>query len=360
MNDIIILAINPGSTSTKVALYNSNKHIFTEVIKHSVEDINKFDKVTDQYGFRKEIILEKIKKHGIKLESISCIISCGGLIRPIASGVYYINNEMIKDLKGNLLGEHASNLGGLLAHDIAATLPDTKAFIADPVVVDELSDIARFSGHPHIDRHSIFHALNHKAIGRHHAEKSGMKYEDLNLIIVHLGGGISVGAHKKGRVIDVNDALNGEGPFSSERSGGLTALSLAKLCFSGNYSYKDIKKMVIGHGGIVAYLGSNNIQEISESIDNGDKRSRKILDAMSYQVCKEIGAMGAVLKGEIDAILLTGGIAHCKKVTDFISSQIGYLAPVNIYPGEDEMLALAQNGLRVMNGEIKPSTYKKL
>lgn len=356
----LILTINPGSTSTKIALYQKETPIFVKVIKHSTEEINKYERITDQYEFRKSIILQELKKHGINANNLSCIVGRGGLVKPIPSGVYTIDSQMREDLKANLLGEHASNLGGLLAYDIANSLPDTKAFIADPVVVDELSDIARFSGHPAIEKQSIFHALNHKAIGRHYAEETGRRYEDLNLIIVHLGGGISVGAHKKGEVIDVNDGLNGEGPFSPERSGGLAALSVAKLCFSGQYTYNDIKKMIIGRGGLVAYLGINNVKEVEERIEAGDKRAKMVLNAMSYQICKEIGAKAVVLKGDIDAILLTGGIAHSRRVTNYIKEQVGFLAVIKVYPGEDEMKALALNGLRALRGEVKISSYRDI
>lgn len=360
MKDIFILSINPGSTTTKIAVYNREIAIFTETIQHSVDDIYKFEKITDQYKFRKDIILKEIESHGINLSDIVCIVGIGGLLEPIKSGVYNINKAMLKDLRLNTYGEHASNLGGLLAYDIAQSLPNTKAFITDPVVVDELEDIARFSGHPNIERHSIFHALNQKATGRHFASEIGKPYETLNLIIAHLGGGISVGAHKNGRVIDVNDGLNGEGTFSPERSGGLTALSVAELCFNENYSLKDIKKMVIGHGGIVAYLGTNSIKDVEISIRNGDKKAEKVLNAMSYQISKDIGAMATVLKGKVDAILITGGVAHCKRVTDFIIEQVNYLAPVKIYPGEDELKSLALNGLRVITRETKALDYIKL
>lgn len=359
MTEKLILAINPGSTSTKIALYKEENPVFVETLKHATNEISKFERITDQYEFRKEIILKKLKEHGIDPNNLSCIVGRGGLVKPIPSGVYSIDEQMREDLKANLLGEHASNLGGLLAHDIAKSLKGTKAFVADPVVVDELCDIARFSGHPAVERRSIFHALNQKAIARHYAKEIGTTYENLSLIVVHLGGGISVGAHKNGRVIDVNDALNGEGPFSPERSGGLTALSVAKLCFNGEYTFNDIKKMIIGRGGLVAYLEVNSVKEVEERIAGGDKRAAIVLDGMSYQVCKEIGAMAATLKGNIDAILLTGGIAHSKLVTNYIKNQVGFLAPIEIFPGEDEMEALALNGLRALKGEVEISDYTK-
>lgn len=357
MKDIVILVINPGSTSTKIALYNRERALFTETIKHSLKEISGFNRVTDQFQFRKEIILKTLEKHNIDITSINCIVGRGGLVKPIKSGVYQINQSMIDDLNANILGEHASNLGGLIANDISLSIPGTKAYIADPVVVDEMQDIARFSGHPAIERHSIFHALNQKAIARLYANEKSAQYENLNLVVVHMGGGISVAAHKHGRVIDVNDGLNGDGPFSPERAGGLGALSLADLCFSGKYTKKAIKDMVIGHGGMVAYLGTNSIKDIDDAIENGDLQAEKVLNAMSYQICKEIGSMSTVLKGKVDAILLTGGVAHCKRVTDFIIDHTSFIAPISIYPGEDEMKALALNGLRVTTGDIEASEY---
>lgn len=358
MESFLILTINPGSTTTKIALFENENEVFRFTITHSSQSIQAYEKITDQYIFRKEAILEKLKESNIDLSKIKCIVGRGGLIKPIPSGVYEINNQMITDLKSSLLGEHASNLGGLLAHDIAADIPNSKAFIVDPVVVDELDEIARFSGHPLFKRRSIFHALNQKAIAKLYAKECNKNYQDLNLIVVHLGGGISVGAHYKGRVIDVNDGLNGDGPFSPERSGSLTTLSIANLCFSGDYSYPEIKRMIIGEGGIVAYLGTNNIKEVEEMIQSGDDNAKKILDAMCYQTAKYIGSMAIPLKGEVDAILLTGGIAHSKYVIDNIWEYISFLAPIKVYPGEDEMKSLALGGLGVLQGSIEPSVYK--
>lgn len=358
MKDLIILTINPGSTSTKIAVFNREIPILTETIRHSTNELNKFDRITDQYDFRKNIVINRLKESYIDLSKVDCIVGRGGLIRPIPSGVYEINAQMEEDLHANLLGEHASNLSGLIASNIAQEI-GTKAYIADPVVVDELEDIARYSGHPALERQSIFHALNQKAIARLHSKSMGKKYEELNLIVVHLGGGITVGAHCKGRVIDVNDGLNGEGPFSPERSGGLTAFNVAKLCFSGEYSLSDIKKMIMGHGGLVAYLGSNSVKDIVDKIESGDVKAKNVLDAMTYQVSKEIGAMSVVLKGKVDAILLTGGIAYSQYVTDMIKDRTDFIADVTVYPGENEMKSLALNGLRVLTGEVEVSVYTK-
>jgi butyrate kinase len=256
------------------------------------------------------------------------------------------------------MGEHASNLGALIADDIAQSLPNAKAFIADPVVVDELNDVARVSGHPLFKRISIFHALNQKAIARLHAKSLNKPYEELNLIVAHLGGGISVGAHHNGKVIDVNNALDGDGPFSPERAGTLPAGQLAKLCFSGQYSYEEVKKMITGKGGLVAHTGTNNAYEIEVKARSGDAMAKLLQDAMAYNVGKAIGEMAAVLKGKVDAIILTGGIAHNPDLVDYIKEMVGFIAPIAVYPGEDEMQALAMNALMVLKGEVIPKIYK--
>lgn len=353
-----VLAINPGSTSTKIAVYSNLKVIFYKNIKHSSDDLKPFTKITDQYEFRKNIIYEELKKSNIDLTTIRAVVGRGGLLKPIPSGVYAVNEVMKADLRKGILGEHASNLGGLIADSIANELGTAKAYIADPVVVDELADIARISGHPLLDRMSIFHALNHKAVARFHAKCISRNYEDLNLIVVHLGGGITVGAHKKGKVIDVNQGLDGEGPFSPERTGTLPVGALAKLCFSGDYSHEQVKKMITGEGGFVAYFGTNDAMEVENMINNGDAKAELVFEAMAYQVSKEIGAMATVLKGKIDGILITGGLANSKWFVEMILDSVAFLAPVSIYPGEDEMKALAMNGFLVLNNEIEVKNYK--
>ena len=358
MDEELLLAINPGSTSTKIAVFKNTREMFLKNIKHSCEDLEGFERITDQYEFRKSIVLQELKDAGIEINNIQIIVGRGGLVKPIKSGVYEINEALIKDLKVGVLGQHASNLGGLIAHDIAMSLPSARAFIADPVVVDELEEIARISGHPEIQRISIFHALNQKAIARQHARAVAQTYEALNLIVAHLGGGISVGAHYRGRVIDVNQALDGDGPFSPERSGSLPSGALVKLCFSGKYSEKEILKMITGKGGFVAYLGTNDAYEVEKRAVAGDAQAKLINDAMAYQVAKEIGAMATVLKGEVDAILLTGGIAYGKPFVDAVTERVRHISPVYVYPGEDEMRALAMNGLMVLKGETEPLVYE--
>ncbi len=353
-----ILAINPGSTSTKIAVFEGLKQIFLKNIKHTSEEIGQFKNITDQYEFRKNIILDEIKLAGIEIETLSIIVGRGGMVKPIPSGVYAINEKMLADLRVGLMGQHASNLGGLIADDIAKSIEGARAFIADPVVVDEFDDIARISGHPLFQRQSIFHALNQKATARTHAKTNGKKYEEMNLIVAHLGGGISVGAHKKGRVIDVNQALDGEGPFSPERSGTLPAGALVKMCFSNKYSFVEISKMITGQGGFVAYLGTNDAYKVEQAAAAGDEKAKLIHDAMAYQTAKEIGAMSTVLMGDIDGIILTGGIAYGKPFVDEVTKRVQHLAPVFVYPGEDEMKSLAMNGLMILNGEVEAKEYK--
>lgn len=353
-----ILTINPGSTSTKIAVYQCNDLIFLKNIKHPVEELDKFRKIIDQYKYRKDIIIQELKDAHIKIENINAIVARGGLVKPIPSGVYQINEQLKNDLKIGVQGQHASNLGGLIADDIANTIPNAKAYIADPVVVDELSDVARITGHPEIEKHSVFHALNQKAIARMHARAIGKTYAELNLIVAHLGGGISVGAHTNGKVIDVNQALDGDGPFSPERTGSLPVGKLVSLCFSGKYSEEEIRKMLTGKGGYVAYLGTNNAYEIELKANAGDEKAKLIQEAMAYQVGKEIGSMASVLRGKVDAILLTGGIAYNQSFVKLIKEMVEFIAPVGVYPGEDEMKALATNGLMILNGELEPLTYE--
>lgn len=357
MENYLILAINPGSTSTKIAVYANDKNIFLKNIKHSAEDLQPFSKIADQFEFRKNVILKELEAAGIDINSIKAVVGRGGLVKPIESGVYGVNEALKADLRTGILGEHASNLGGLIADDIAQAI-GAKAYIADPVVVDELEPVARVSGHPLFTRQSIFHALNQKAIARMYAKSVGKPYEELNLVIAHLGGGISVGAHKNGRVVDVNNALDGEGPFSPERSGTLPAGQLAKLCFSGEYTYDQVKRMINGKGGFVAHTNTNDAYELELKAAAGDKQAKDIIDAMAYNVGKAIGAMVAVLKGKVDAIILTGGIAKSDMVDGYIKDMVGFAAPVVVYGGEDEMAALAMNGLLVLKGEVSPKEYK--
>lgn len=354
---MFVLAINPGSTSTKIAVFEDTNPLFIQTLRHTREELEKYERVTDQFAFRKNLIIEQLEDDGINLNSIRIVMGRGGLLKPVESGIFAVNEKMVEDLQSCQYGEHASNLGGLIAYDIAKSLPGAKAFIANPVVVDELCDLARLSGHPKLPRRSIFHALNQKAVARQHAKSILRKYEDLNLIVVHLGGGITVGAHQKGKVIDVNQGLDGDGPFSPERSGTLPVGDLVRLCFSGKYDQKQVMKMIKGEGGLVAYLGTNSALEVEQRAAAGDEYAKLVYDAMAYQVAKEVGAMSAVLRLDVDGILITGGIAHDKYFTNQIISYCHRIAPVHVIPGEDEMQALAMNGLRVINGEAEVKEY---
>jgi len=357
MANRLILAINPGSTSTKFSLFEEKKLIFEKSLRHSIKELAGFEKITDQFDFRKDLIMNELAERKINLADIIAVVGRGGLIKPIESGIYKVNQRMKDDLNAGISGVHACNLGGLIADDIASTLPRATAYIVDPVVVDELQSIARISGHPVIERKSIFHALNQKAVARVYASSIGRKYEDLMLIIAHMGGGVSVGAHKYGKVIDVNNALNGDGPFSPERSGGLPSGQLVDLCFSGRFSQDEIKAMLTGKGGMVAYLGTNSFIEVCEMAENGDHKALLIRDAASYQIGKEIGAMAAVLNGKVDAIILTGGLAYQETNIKSIKSMVDFIADVVVYPGDDELKALAFNGLLALDGKIEIKTY---
>lgn len=352
-----ILAINPGSTSTKIAIFEGTIETFSKTLRHSAEEISSYERVIDQLDFRTRTILAALNESGIPLSEIAIIVGRGGLLRPIPSGVYEVNDTMVADLTSAEYGEHASNLGGIIAARIAAEIPGCRAFIADPVVVDELSDVARMGGHPLFPHISIFHALNQKAIAKQYAAEKGVSYDSMNLIVAHLGGGVSVGAHLKGKVVDVNNALNGEGPFSPERSGTIPALQLAKACFSGKYTFNDIKKIISGKGGVVAHLGTNSFIEVEQRIETGDAKAILVADAFVYNIGKAIGAAAAVLHGEVDAILITGGIAYGKALMKQLSDMVTFIAPVRIYPGEDEMGALAGNGLAILEGREEAKKY---
>lgn len=376
-----ILVINPGSTSTKMAVYEDEKPLLLRNITHTAEELAPFDAITEQQDFRRQLVLDELRQSDIPLE-FDAIIGRGGLVKPIAGGVYEINQQMLDDtLHGCVMHNHACNLGCLIAHEIAEeinarpsvggspiqpavggspadTAPRCRAFIADPGVVDELSPLARISGSPLMPRICIWHALNQRAIARRYARGIGKEYEDLNLIICHLGGGISIAAHEHGRAIDANNALDGEGPFSPERAGSLPAADLIRLCFSGKYNEKQLLKRIAGKAGLNAHLGTNNMREILERIKQGDEHAKLIVEAMLYHVAKNIAAEAAVLCGNVDAILLTGGMAHSDYIVSELRRRIGFLAPVYTFPGEDEMEALALNALAVLQGKREAKVYE--
>ena len=337
MGEYKILTINPGSTSTKIAVFKNEYLLYEKTLRHSSEEIEKYKKIADQFEFRKSVIEQALKEANIEKKDL---------------------DAMVEDLKVGVLGEHASNLGGIIAKEMADEV-SIPSFIVDPVVVDEMEKVAKISGVPEISRVSIFHALNQKAIGRRAAKEMNKKYEDCNFLIVHMGGGITVGAHKKGKVIDNTNGLDGEGPFSPERSGGLPVGALMRLCYSDKLSKDEVSKRIKGNGGVVAYLGTNDIRDVEAMIEKGNKKAELIYEAMIYQICKEIGAYATVLEGDIDSIILTGGIAYSKKIVEKIKNKVKFIAPVIAYPGEDEMIALAQGGLRVLNGEEKALDYEK-
>lgn len=352
-----ILAINPGATSTKIAVYRTNQSVFLKSIRHDCGDLENFALTSDQLPYRLKLVLNELAENHIPHDKVGMIIARGGLIYPLESGVYEVNERMIKDLSEGAMGDHASNLGGLIAHRLLETCTEARAYIADPVVVDELEDVARISGHPLFQRASIFHALNQKSVARTHAQSMGKEYEDMNLIVAHLGSGISVGAHQKGRVVDVNNALDGEGPFGPERSGTLPNGALARHCFQEGSSWKKVRKMLIGEGGMFAYLGHKDAQLLEKMANEGDEEAKLIHAAMAYQVSKEIGALAAALAGKVDGILITGGMAHNPGLTSAIKARIEFMAPVFIYPGEDEMRALAHNGSLLLNGKVSAKQY---
>ncbi len=351
-----ILTVNPGSTSTKIGVYENETQIIEETLRHSAEEIGSYDTILDQLDFRKNVIVKVLEEKDFDLSSLSCVVGRGGLLKPIPSGTYLVNDRVIEDLKIGYQGQHASNLGGIIASEIAKQF-DIPAYIVDPVVVDELQDVARISGMPEVERKSIFHALNQKAVAKRWATEMNKRYEESNLIVVHMGGGVSVGAHKNGKVIDVNNVLDGEGPFSPERSGGIPAKSIAELCFSGDYSLEDIKKKINGNGGIVAYCNTIDFRDLESDVNKGDEKAKLIYDAFIYQIGKEIGTAAAVLFGKVDSIILTGGIAYSKTVVEKITEMVSFVGPIKVYPGEDELLALAQGGLRVLKGEEEYKEY---
>jgi len=351
------LVINPGSTSTKIGIFENLELIYEKTLRHSQKDLGNFKNIIEQLEFRKKIIEEAIKEKGLEKKDLDAVVGRGGVLKPMEGGTYKINNIMLEDLREAKMGEHASNLGALLAYQISDEI-GIPGFIVDPVVVDEMEDISRISGHPRFERLSIFHALNQKAVARKAAAEMNKNYEDVNFIIVHLGGGISVGVHKKGKVVDVNNALNGEGPFSPERSGTLPTAALVKLCFSNQLTEKEVNKMLKGNGGLIAYLGTNNAQKVSEMCDEGDKNAKIIYEAMAYQVSKEIGAGAAVLEGKVDGIVLTGGVAYDNKFINWIKTRVGFISRIFVYPGEDELKALAEGGLRVLKEEELAKEYK--
>ena len=350
------LIINPGSTSTKIGVFEDETLLFEETLRHSTEEIAKYASIVDQKDFRKQIILDLLEKKNFDIKSLQVIVGRGGMLKPIPGGTYAVSDELLEDLKIGKQGQHASNLGGILAREIGDSI-GVSSYIVDPVVVDELMPIARYSGVPELPRTSVFHALNQKAVAKRYAKEKGVAYDSLNLIVVHMGGGVSVGAHEKGRVIDVFNALDGDGAFSPERAGAVPSGALIKMCFSGEYTEKEVYKKIVGGGGFNAYLGTNDMRDVAKMIDEGDSHADEVREAFILQVCKNIGSMSCVLKGKVDQIIVTGGIAYNKAVVDKMEERAGFIAPFTVYPGEDELLALTQGALRVLSGEEEAMVY---
>ncbi len=352
-----LLVINIGSTSTKLAVYNDETPEFTHILRHPQEELKPLRSIEDHYNYREPLVNEALKERGLEHAHFDAVVGRGGLIKPIPSGTYAVNELMYNDLLSCKWGKHLVNLGGILAFEVAKS-HGCPAYIVDPVVVDEVEEVARLSGYPGIPRTLAWHALNQKAIAKAYAKSLGKKYEEMDLIVAHMGGGVTIGAHRKGRVIDVNNAIDGDGPYSAERPGGLPVGEVMRLCYSGKYpTYEDIRKEFTSRGGLVAYLGTNDMKEVVARVEAGDEYAKLILHGMAYQTAKDIGAAAAVLKGKAEAILITGGIAYNKIITDWIEEMVSFLAPVVVVPGEDELGALATGALRVLKGEEEAKEY---
>ncbi|MBR5800030.1 MAG: butyrate kinase [Lachnospiraceae bacterium] len=350
------LIINPGSTSTKIGVFEDETLLFEETLRHSTEEISQYASIVDQKDFRKQIIVDLLAKKDFDINSLQVIVGRGGMLKPIPGGTYAVSDELLEDLKIGRQGQHASNLGGILAREIGDSI-GVPSFIVDPVVVDELIPIARYSGVPELPRTSVFHALNQKAVAKRYAKENGVAYDSLNLIVVHMGGGVSVGAHENGRIIDVFNALDGDGAFSPERAGSVPSGALVKMCFSGKYTEKEVYKKLVGGGGFNAYLGTNDMRDVEKLADEGDAKAIEARAAFVMQVAKDIGSMACVLNGKVDAIVVTGGIAYDKGIVASLKERAEFIAPFTVYPGEDELLALVQGALRVMNGEEEAMKY---
>ena len=350
------LIINPGSTSTKIGVFEDETLLFEETLRHSTEEIAQYASIVDQKDFRKDIIINLLKNKDFDIKSLNMVVGRGGMLKPIPGGTYAVSDDLLEDLKIGKQGQHASNLGGILAREIADGV-GVPSYIVDPVVVDELEPISRYSGVPELPRTSVFHALNQKAVAKRYAKESGKDYTSLNPIVVHMGGGVSVGAHRQGKVVDVFNALDGDGAFSPERAGAVPSGALIKMCFSGKYTEKEVYKKIVGGGGFNAYCGTNDMRDVDKMVDEGDAKAKEVRDAFIRQVAKDIGSMACVLEGKVDQIVVTGGIAYDKFVVDGLKKQAGWIAPMTVYPGEDELLALVQGGLRVLNGEEKAMVY---
>ncbi len=352
-----VLVINPGSTSTKVAVFENERALHSEAIRHAHTEITQFANIPDQYAFRRDAVLSFLQKHQIHVSSLDAVVGRGGILRPLTSGTYAVNERMLRELRNpDKERDHVTNLGAIIANEIAqeAGIP---AYIVDPVCVDEFEALARISGLPEIERKSLAHVLSLKSAARRAAKALGRPYSELKLVVAHMGGGISVSAHLNGRMIDVNQALDGTGPFSPERVGGLPVGDVLRLAFSGQYTYEELFRRFTREGGLLAHLGTNDAREVECRIAEGDEQARLIYEAMAYQISKEIGLMSTVLKGRPDAIVLTGALAHSQMLLGWIRERVEWIAAILVYPGGDEMLAMAQGALRVLQGEEQVQEY---
>lgn len=350
------LVINPGSTSTKIGVYEEETLLFEETLRHTTEEITSFSSILDQKDFRRNIIINLLKEKDFDINTLNVVVGRGGMLKPIPGGTYAITDELLEDLKIGKQGQHASNLGGIIARELGDSI-GVPSYIVDPVVVDELDAISRYSGVPELPRTSVFHALNQKAAAKRYAKEVGKTYESMNLIVVHMGGGVSVGAHKAGRVIDIFNALDGDGAFSPERAGSVPSGALIKMCFSGKYSEKEVYSKIVGNGGFNAYCGTNDMRDVGKMVQNGDTHAEEVREAFMMQVAKDIGSMATVLNGDVERIILTGGIAYENIIIDGLRKRAEWIAPFQVYPGEDELLALTQGALRVLKGEEKEMQY---
>lgn len=357
-----VLVVNPGSTSTKVAVYDDESPRFVQTVRHQADELASFSLIADQYEFRRDAVLRLLREQRIGIETLDAVVGRGGILGPVPSGTFRVNEQMLHEMRHPVGREHASNLGPVVAHEIAAQA-GVPSFIVDPVSVDEFDAISRISGWPEVERRSLSHALNLKATARRAAADLGRAYDHLNLVGVHLGGGITVSAHHRGRMVDVNQALDGTGPFSPERAGGLPIGDVVRMCYSVppyedvQLSYGEMLRRVAGRGGLVAHLGTNDAREVERRIDAGDEHARLVYEAMAFQIAKEIGLMATVLKGDVDAIYVTGGLARSERLVGWVTERTAWIAPVLVYPGEDEMLALAQGALRVLKGHEEAREY---
>ena len=353
---VLSLIINPGSTSTKIGVFEDENLLFEETLRHSTEEISQYATIYDQKDFRKKIITDLLAEKNFDIKSLNMVVGRGGMLKPIPGGTYAVTDELLNDLKIGRQGQHASNLGGILAREIGDEI-GVPSYIVDPVVVDELQPVARYSGVPELPRTSVFHALNQKAVAKRYAKECGKEYESLRLIVVHMGGGVSVGAHINGKVVDVFNALDGDGAFSPERAGAVPSGALIKMCFSGKYTEKEVYSKIVGKGGFNAYLGTNDMRTVTKMANEGDEKAIEAKEAFLYQVAKDIGSMACVLEGKVDQIIVTGGIAYGPEVIANLKEKAEWIAPFTVYPGEDELLALAEGALRVITGEEEPMVY---